>query len=94
MELINKFEKEKLLNLLEYSSEELDDFVKKSLEMSKETSNIYDTVLKILQKGYNIREAVLIGILLGEKIGYENAKKEMEQEIKDKLYRAFKNNQL
>ena len=94
MELINKFEKEKLLNLLEYSSEELDDFVKKSLEISKETSNIYDTVLKILQKGYNIREAVLIGILLGEKIGYENAKKEMEQEIKDKLYRAFKNNQL
>ncbi|MAN49611.1 MAG: hypothetical protein CMD04_05625 [Flavobacteriales bacterium] len=94
MELINKFEKEKLLHLLEYSSEELDDFVKKSLEISKETSNIYDTVLKILQKGYNIREAVLIGILLGEKIGYENAKKEMEQEIKDKLYRAFKNNQL
>ena len=80
MELINKFEKEKLLHLLEYSSEELDDFVKKSLEISKETSNIYDTVLKILQKGYNIREAVLIGILLGEKIGYENAKKEMEQE--------------
>ena len=37
--------------------------------------------MKILQKGYNIREAVLIGILLGEKIGYENAKKEMEQEI-------------
>ena len=94
MELINKFEKEKLLHLLEYSSEELDDFVKKSLEISKETSNIYDTVLKILQKGYNIREAVLIGILLGEKIGYENAKKEMEKEIKDKLYRAFKNNQL
>ena len=94
MELINKFEKEKILHLLEYSSEELDDFVKKSLEISKETSNIYDTVLKILQKGYNIREAVLIGILLGEKIGYENAKKEMEQEIKDKLYRAFKNNQL
>ena len=94
MELINKFEKEKLLHLLEYSSEELDDFVKKSLEISKETSNIYDTVLKILQKGYNIREAVLIGILLGEKIGYENAKNEMEQEIKDKLYRAFKNNQL
>ncbi len=94
MELINKFEKEKLLHLLEYSSEELDDFVNKSLEISKETSNIYDTVLKILQKGYNIREAVLIGILLGEKIGYENAKKEMEQEIKDKLYRAFKNNQL
>jgi hypothetical protein len=35
----------------------------------------------------------LLGILLGQKLGYEKAKAEIEEEIKDKLYRAFKNSQ-
>ena len=48
-------------------------------------------MLKILQQGHNVREATLAGIILGQKIGYEKAKIELEDEIKDKLYRAFKN---
>ena len=50
-------------------------------------------LLKILQQGHNIREATLAGIIIGEKFGYEKAKIELEDEIKDKLYRAFKNSQ-
>jgi len=45
-----------------------------------------------LQQGYNIREATLSAIILGEQLGYKKAEIEMEKEIKDKLYRAFKNN--
>ena len=32
-------------------------------------------------------------MIIGEKFGYEKAKIELEDEIKDKLYRAFKNSQ-
>jgi hypothetical protein len=49
--------------------------------------------LKILQQGYNIREATLSAIVLGERLGYKKAEMEMEEEIKEKLYRAFKNSQ-
>ena len=48
--------------------------------------------MKILQQGYNIREIALLAMVLGKKIGYEKAKDELEEEIKDKLYKAFKNN--
>jgi hypothetical protein len=47
----------------------------------------------VLQQGFNIREAVLAGITIGETLGYEKAKLKMEEEIKEKLYRAFKNSQ-
>jgi hypothetical protein len=50
-------------------------------------------LLKILQQGHNIREATLAGMIIGQKFGYEKAKTELEDEIKDKLYRAFKNSQ-
>jgi len=36
---------------------------------------------------------VLAGITIGETLGYEKAKLKMEEEIKEKLYRAFKNSQ-
>ena len=93
MKNINKFEKEKLLNLLEYNLEELSLLENTSSKILKEGDNIYDILLKILQQGFNIREATLGGITIGEKLGYKNAQIEMEEEIKEKLYRAFKNNQ-
>ena len=93
MQEISKFEKEKLLNLLEYSEKDLDILYKKTNEVFDDNSTIYDILLKILQQGHNVREATLAGIILGQKIGYEKAKIELEDEIKDKLYRAFKNSQ-
>ena len=35
----------------------------------------------------------LLGIILGQQLGYDKAQVEMEEAIKDKLYRAFKNSQ-
>lgn len=93
MRNISKFEKEKLLHLLECSEEELNNLTEKSNTLIEEESSIYDILLKILQQGLNIREAALTGIILGKKIGYNTAKIEMEEEIKDQLYKAFKNSQ-
>jgi len=93
MEDISKFEKEKLLQLLECSEEELNQLINKSKNIITENNSLYDVVLKILQQGFNIREAILCAIILGEELGYKKAEIEMEDEIKDKLYRAFKNSQ-
>jgi len=93
MKTMSKFEKEKLLNLLECTENELDTLIQKANDIIDKETSTYDVVLKILQQGFNIREAVLSGIILGEKVGYQKAKIEMEEEIKEKLYRAFKNNQ-
>jgi hypothetical protein len=68
MKNINKFEKEKLLNLLEYNLEELYLLANTSSEILKEGDNIYDILLKILQQGFNILEATLAGITIGEKL--------------------------
>ena len=91
MKDISKFEKEKLLQLLECSENELKALIKKAENLITEGYSFYDIFLRILQQGYNIREATLSGILLGQKMGYQKAKTELEDEIKDKLYRAFKN---
>ena len=93
MKNISKFEKEKLLHLLECTEKELDVLSEKSNTILQEDSSIYDVLLKILQQGLNVREATLSGIILGQKLGYNTAKIEMEEEIKDKLYKAFKNTQ-
>ena len=93
MKKINKFEKEKLLQLLECTEKELDVLTEKANNISQEDNNIYDVSLKILQQGFNIREATLAGIILGQKLGYNTAKIEMEDEIKERLYNAFKNTQ-
>ena len=92
MKNISKFEKEKLLQLLECSENELEILNKKALELVDGECSFYDLVLKILQQGDNIREATLSAIILGEQLGYKKAEIEMEKEIKDELYRAFKNN--
>jgi len=93
MKNISKFEKEKLLHLLECTEKELDVLSEKSNTILQEDSGFYDVLLRILQQGFNIREATLSGIILGKKLGYNTAKIEMEEEIKDKLYNAFKNTQ-
>ncbi len=93
MKKISKFEKEKLLQLLECSEKELYLLTEKSNNILEEDNSIFDVLLKILQQGLNIREAALSGIILGQKLGYNIAKKEMEEEIKNKLYKAFKNTQ-
>ena len=93
MQNLSKFEKEKLLNLLECNEKELDILLEKTDNLFQKQTNTYDMLLKILQQGHNIREATLAGMIIGEKFGYEKAKIELEDEIKDKLYRAFKNSQ-
>jgi hypothetical protein len=92
MKNISKFEKEKLMQILECRSKELELLIKNADEIMDHDSNYYDSLLKILQQGYNIREATLSAILIGKKIGYKKAEAEMEEEIKEKLFRAFKNN--
>ena len=93
MKNISKYEKEKLLQILECSEKELDALTEKAIKLIDGDCNFCDIFLKILQQGYNIREATLSAILLGEKMGYKRAEIEMEEEIKNKLYRAFKNSQ-
>ena len=93
MNNLNKYEKEKLLNLLEYSESDFNVLFEKLNEIIAENDNVFDVLLKILQQGLNIREATLLGLYYGQKKGYKKAKLELEDEIKDKLFRAFKNNQ-
>lgn len=93
MKNISKFEKEKILHLLECSENELDNLTEKSDTIFQNNKNIYDIILNILQQGLNIREATLLGIILGQKLGYNVSKAEMEEEIKEKLYKAFRNSQ-
>jgi len=93
MKKISRFEKEKILQLLECTEKELDLLTKNSIDILEEDNSIYDVFLKILQQGLNVREAALSGIILGKELGYNTAKIEMEEEIKDKLYKAFKNTQ-
>jgi hypothetical protein len=81
------------LNLLQCTENELDILSENSDTIFKENKSIYDIVLKILQEGLNIREATLLGVILGQKYGYSVSKAEMEEEIKEKLYKAFRNTQ-
>ena len=80
------------MQILECSEKELYVLIESATNLVDDQSNFYDVFLKILQQGYNIREATLAAIILGEKLGYKKAEIEMEEEIKEKLYRAFKNN--
>jgi hypothetical protein len=93
MNNISKYEEEKLLQILECSKSELDLLEKRASELIEDESSFCDVFLKILQQGYNIREATLSALIIGQEIGYKKAEIEMEEEIKDKLYRAFKNSQ-
>ncbi len=86
------FEKEKLCNLLECNIDELNILNEKSSLVFNESKSLYDILLKILQQGNNVREATLIGLLCGKLIGFNEAEERIEEEIKEKLFAAFKNN--
>tara|TARA_Y100000991_G_C21967277_1_gene347523 strand:+ start:1067 stop:1372 length:306 start_codon:yes stop_codon:yes gene_type:complete len=89
---LSSFELEKLCNLLECDKIELEEFEKLALQIVDETEHTYDAMMKILQKGLNLREAIIIGMIIGRKEGYLQAESDMEDEIKDKLYQAFRGN--
>ena len=74
MDNLNKYEKEKLLNLLEYSESDFNVLFEKLNEIITENDNVFDVLLKILQQGLNIREATLLGLYYGQKNGYKKAK--------------------
>ena len=82
----------KLCNLLECKEEELLKFDDLANFIFKKSESVFDSLLRILQHGCNIREATLIGILIGKNIGYSEAEEKIEQEIKEKLYNAFRGN--
>ena len=48
--------------------------------------------MNILQKGHNVREASLIAMLIGRLEGYQQAEADMEEDIKEQLFQAFKRN--
>ena len=89
---LNSFEIEKLCNLLECDKQELVEFEKLALQIANETEHTYDAMMKILQKGHNLREAIFIAMIIGRKEGYIQAEADMEEDIKDKLYQAFRGN--
>ena len=89
---LSSFEIEKLCNLLECDKQELVEFEKLALQIANETEHTYDAMMKILQKGHNLREAIFIAMIIGRKEGYIQAEADMEEEIKDKLYQAFRGN--
>ena len=86
---LDKFEKEKLCNLLECTSSQLEMLVENAEEIYKETDSVYDSVMKILQQGYNIREAALISLICGKYFGFNMAEEQIEEDIKQKLFDAF-----
>lgn len=88
---LDKFEKEKLCNLLECTSSQLDLLVDNAEKIYKETDSVYDSVMKILQQGYNVREAVLIALMCGNYFGFNKAEEQIEEDIKQKLFDAFNN---
>ena len=94
MEDLNQFEKEKLCHLLQCNHLELEKIFEKAESVLGATNTIYEVLLKILQQGNNVREAALSGIICGKLIGHMEARDKIELDIKEKLFNAFKNNNL
>ena len=89
---LKKFEIEKICNLLECDTEDIERCYEIAEKIYNNSDSTYGSVLKILQEGTNVREAALIGIFCGQLIGFYNAESKIEEEIKEKLFNAFKNN--
>jgi len=90
IESLGSFEVEKLCHLLQCEKAELFEFEKIANEIVEESDSTYDAIMKILQRGHNVRETSLIALLIGRTDGYLQAEADMEDEIKDKLYQAFR----
>ena len=52
----------------------------------QETDSVYDSVMKILQQGHNVREATLIALMCGKYFGFNQAEEQIEEDIKQKLF--------
>ena len=87
----DKFEREKLCNLLECSSDDLDKIIFSAKNTFKESETVYDSVMQILQQGHNVREATLISLICGKYFGYNQAEEQIEENVKQKLFDAFNN---
>ena len=70
---LNQFDRERLCNLLECDNTELVRLFDNAKQVFDETKSVYESLLKILQQGNNLREAILIGILCGKHIGFLEA---------------------
>ena len=86
---LDRFEKEKLCNLLECSLQDLDLLIENAEKIYNETNSVYDSIMKILQQGYNVREATLISLFCGKYFGFNQAEEQIEEDIKQKLFDAF-----
>ena len=91
---LNHHDQENLCNVLQCSREELSRLFKQAEKLYNKKYSFFEIYMKVLQQGFNVREATLIGILCGSIIGYNFAEEDMENAIKDKLFNAFKNNNL
>ena len=91
---LNHRDQDNLCKVLQCNKEELSRLFKQAEKLYSKKYSLYEIYMKVLQQGYNVREATLIGILCGSIIGYNFAEEDMENAIKDKLFNAFKNNNL
>jgi len=91
---LSHHDEEKLCKILQCDREELLELFKQAEKLYNKKYSVYDIYLKVLQQGFNVREATLIGVLCGSILGYNFAEEDMENAIKDKLFNAFKNNNL
>ena len=89
---ISPFEMEKLCHLLQCDKTELLEFEKLAHDIAETSDTMYDALMSILQKGHNVREASLIALLIGRLEGYLQAETDMEEDIKEQLFQAFKRN--
>lgn len=91
---LSHHDEKNLCKVLQCDREELLALFKQAEKLYNKKYSVYDIYLKVLQQGFNVREATLIGILCGSILGYNFAEEDMENAIKDKLFNAFKNNNL
>lgn len=98
---MNKFEifleeseigNQKICNLLECDESDLVHLYEKVKKIYNENDSTYDIILKTLQQGCNVREAALLGFIYGKIRGFSEAEKKIENEMKERLFNAFKNN--
>ena len=90
-EILNNQEIEKICHLLECDQVELKNLFDDSKKINESSKTVYQKIMKILQKGANVREATLLGIICGYSFGYDEAKDKIEEEMKNRLFNAFKN---
>ena len=87
-ELSNK----NICNLLECDESDLAHLYDKVRKIYNDNDSTYDIILRTLQQGCNVREAALLGFIYGKIRGFSEAERKIEDEMKERLFNAFKNN--